>query len=219
MIAGAAGSGGTEIHTAADTQTRDGSSRSWWRPVTRASRPVARRSGVVASRSGARGHDRHAHGRGHGVPRDLRRHAYLIRRLRHTASVSRSHDDGPIEQQHIVKAGTPTMGGIAEGIATSIGYVVAHVRHKTVALSPAGWSLLVLIVGLGAVGFLDDYLGVRGPPEPRSAQARQDTRHPCDRGVVRVARARLRAHVDAPLLSRGRTRPTWARSVGSCSHS
>ena len=42
-----------------------------------------------------------------------------------------------------------------------IGYVVAHVRHRTVAFSTSGWTLLVLIVGLGVVGFLDDYLGVR----------------------------------------------------------
>jgi phospho-N-acetylmuramoyl-pentapeptide-transferase len=86
---------------------------------------------------------------------------FLIRQLRKRGIGQQIRDDGPIEHPHIKKAGTPTMGGIAMVIATVVGYVVAHVRHRTVAFSPAGWSLLVLIVGLGAVGFLDDYLGVR----------------------------------------------------------
>jgi phospho-N-acetylmuramoyl-pentapeptide-transferase len=85
----------------------------------------------------------------------------LISRLRARGIGQQIRDDGPIEHPHMAKAGTPTMGGIALVVATVIGYVVAHVRHKSVAFSTSGWTLLALIVGLGAVGFLDDYLGVR----------------------------------------------------------
>src|SRR5204863_9023122 len=45
--------------------------------------------------------------------------------------------------------------------ACVIGYVFAHFRHKSVAFSSSGWTLIALIMGLGAVGFLDDFLGVR----------------------------------------------------------
>ena len=85
----------------------------------------------------------------------------LIRWLRANGIGQQIRDDGPIEHPHVAKAGTPTMGGIALVVATVIGYVFAHVRHKSVAFSTSGWTLLALIVGLGAVGFLDDYLGVR----------------------------------------------------------
>ncbi len=53
------------------------------------------------------------------------------------------------------------MGGLAIVSAAVIGYIAAHVRHRSVAFSTSGWTLLALMVGLGAVGFLDDYLGVR----------------------------------------------------------
>jgi phospho-N-acetylmuramoyl-pentapeptide-transferase len=85
----------------------------------------------------------------------------LIGQLRRRAIGQQIRDDGPIAHPHVAKAGTPTMGGIAMVAATVVGYVVAHVRHRTVAFSTSGWTLLVLIVGLGLVGFLDDYLGVR----------------------------------------------------------
>jgi phospho-N-acetylmuramoyl-pentapeptide-transferase len=85
----------------------------------------------------------------------------LIARLRRQGIGQQIRDDGPIAHPHVAKAGTPTMGGIAIVGAALIGYVVAHFRHKSVAFSSSGWTLIVLIGGLGAVGFLDDYLGVR----------------------------------------------------------
>ena len=85
----------------------------------------------------------------------------LIRQLRRRGIGQQIRDDGPIEHPHVAKAGTPTMGGLAMVLATALGYLFAHVRHKTVAFSTSGWTLLALIVGLGVVGFLDDYLGVR----------------------------------------------------------
>jgi phospho-N-acetylmuramoyl-pentapeptide-transferase len=85
----------------------------------------------------------------------------LIRQLRRRGIGQQIRDDGPIAHPHVSKAGTPTMGGIAIVAAVAAGYIVAHFRHKTVAFSTSGWTLLALILGLGAVGFLDDYLGVR----------------------------------------------------------
>jgi phospho-N-acetylmuramoyl-pentapeptide-transferase len=86
---------------------------------------------------------------------------FLISRLRKRGIGQQIRDDGPIAHPHVAKAGTPTMGGIAMVAAVAVGYVVAHFRHRTVAFSTSGWTLLALIVGLGVVGFLDDYLGVR----------------------------------------------------------
>jgi phospho-N-acetylmuramoyl-pentapeptide-transferase len=66
-------------------------------------------------------------------------------------------DRGP-EHQH--KAGTPTMGGIAILAAAIAGYLSAHVRE---ALVYSDQSLLVIcgILGMAAVGFVDDFLKVR----------------------------------------------------------
>jgi len=71
-------------------------------------------------------------------------------------------DDGP--QQHMVKRGTPTMGGLVIVGATVIGYAVAHL----VALAQGGQGptasgllALLLMVGLGGVGFLDDVIKLR----------------------------------------------------------
>jgi phospho-N-acetylmuramoyl-pentapeptide-transferase len=70
--------------------------------------------------------------------------------------------DGP--QTHLVKRGTPTMGGVAIIGSTLVGYVVAHV---IIAINGGGGPnasgilLLFLMVGLGFVGFLDDFIKIR----------------------------------------------------------
>src|SRR5689334_6940010 len=85
----------------------------------------------------------------------------LIRWLRAHNIGAFIRDDGPVEHPHVAKAGTPTMGGIAVVGATVVGYFFAHLRRSSVAFASGGWVLLILIVGLGVVGFVDDYLGVR----------------------------------------------------------
>jgi phospho-N-acetylmuramoyl-pentapeptide-transferase len=70
--------------------------------------------------------------------------------------------DGP--QTHLVKRGTPTMGGVAIIGSTVLGYTVAHISiaiRGHAGPSASGLLLLFLMVGLGAVGFLDDYIKIR----------------------------------------------------------
>ncbi|WP_166351477.1 phospho-N-acetylmuramoyl-pentapeptide-transferase [Phytoactinopolyspora limicola] len=66
-------------------------------------------------------------------------------------------DDGPTS--HHTKRGTPTMGGAVIIIAAVVGYVVAHIVRPS-APSASGLLVLFLLVGLGLVGFLDDYIKI-----------------------------------------------------------
>jgi phospho-N-acetylmuramoyl-pentapeptide-transferase len=65
--------------------------------------------------------------------------------------------DGP--QSHQTKRGTPTMGGAVFVVASLIGYTVAHAATDD-PLTVSGVLVLLLMVGLGAVGFIDDYMKV-----------------------------------------------------------
>jgi phospho-N-acetylmuramoyl-pentapeptide-transferase len=85
----------------------------------------------------------------------------LIRWLRAKGIGQQIRDDGPIEHPHVAKAGTPTMGGIAIVLATVVGYFFAHIRRNSIAFATPGLALIALIIGLGIVGWIDDYLGVR----------------------------------------------------------
>ena len=67
-------------------------------------------------------------------------------------------DDGP--ESHHVKRGTPTMGGLIFIIGSIFGYFLAHlVLGETITLS--GVLVIFLMVGLGAVGFIDDFIKTR----------------------------------------------------------
>ncbi len=85
----------------------------------------------------------------------------LIRVLRARGIGQQIRDDGPIAHPHTTKAGTPTMGGIAIVGSMAAGYLVAHVRTEQVKFATTGVTLMALVLGLAAVGFVDDYLGVR----------------------------------------------------------
>ncbi|MFF5404836.1 phospho-N-acetylmuramoyl-pentapeptide-transferase [Streptomyces misionensis] len=66
-------------------------------------------------------------------------------------------DDGP--REHASKRGTPTMGGIAFILAT----VAAYFLSKVITGKPptfSGLLVLGLMVGMGLVGFLDDYIKI-----------------------------------------------------------
>src|SRR5688572_15137112 len=67
-------------------------------------------------------------------------------------------DDGP--QSHHTKRGTPTMGGIVFITGAIVGYLVGHL------VSEVPWTMVAVLVlgmmvGLGLVGFLDDFLKTR----------------------------------------------------------
>lgn len=66
-------------------------------------------------------------------------------------------DDGP--SSHHTKRGTPTMGGVVIICATLTGYVVAHLATLT-PVTASGLAVLFLMVGMGFVGFLDDFIKI-----------------------------------------------------------
>ena len=86
---------------------------------------------------------------------------FLIRVLRARGIGQAIRDDGPFKHPHTQKAGTPTMGGIAVVASAVAGYLGAHVRTEQIKFARTGVTLLLLVIGLAAVGFVDDYLGVR----------------------------------------------------------
>ncbi|PIF02656.1 MAG: phospho-N-acetylmuramoyl-pentapeptide-transferase, partial [Propionibacterium sp.] len=63
-------------------------------------------------------------------------------------------EDGP--QKHLTKHGTPTMGGVVILFAVLMSYFCAHLIAWR-APTASGLLLLLLTVGLGAIGFLDDW--------------------------------------------------------------
>ena len=68
------------------------------------------------------------------------------------------HEDVP--EGHTVKAGTPTMGGVAIVVAAIVGYLAAHVRSGLV-FTRTGVLVMACIAGAGGVGLLDDWIKVR----------------------------------------------------------
>ena len=66
-------------------------------------------------------------------------------------------DDGPTT--HHTKRGTPTMGGLVIILSVLLAYFAAKLITRDVP-SWSGLLLLFLLVGLGTVGFLDDYIKV-----------------------------------------------------------
>jgi len=65
--------------------------------------------------------------------------------------------EGP--KSHETKRGTPTMGGAVFVIASLIGYVVGHVATG-MPMSASGVLVLLLMTGLGLVGFIDDFIKI-----------------------------------------------------------
>ena len=68
-------------------------------------------------------------------------------------------DDGP--QSHHAKRGTATMGGIVIILATLFGFFGAALMYGGDGLSASALLVLLMLVGMGAVGFIDDFLKVR----------------------------------------------------------
>lgn len=68
------------------------------------------------------------------------------------------HEDVP--EGHLVKAGTPTMGGLTIVGAAVIGYLAAHVRSGLF-FTRTGVLVMLCVVGAGGVGLMDDWIKVR----------------------------------------------------------
>ncbi|MCC3762079.1 phospho-N-acetylmuramoyl-pentapeptide-transferase [Glycomyces sp. TRM65418] len=80
--------------------------------------------------------------------------------------------DGP--QTHLVKAGTPTMGGVVFIVTTVLAYIAGHlvlmalpeevdglVLTRPTGFTATGIVLIGLFVSCGFVGFIDDWLKIR----------------------------------------------------------
>jgi phospho-N-acetylmuramoyl-pentapeptide-transferase len=66
-------------------------------------------------------------------------------------------EDGPAG--HATKRGTPTMGGTVIIIAALAGYFVGHYTTSD-PVSASGLLVLMLMTGLGVVGFMDDFIKI-----------------------------------------------------------
>ncbi|CAN5851231.1 phospho-N-acetylmuramoyl-pentapeptide-transferase [soil metagenome] len=90
---------------------------------------------------------------------------YAIRLLRRRQIGQFIQDD--IATQHGHKQGTPTMGGTVFVVAALVGWFVSHIRVWTPSggfafafepFGPGGLLAVMALVGMSAVGFLDDYV-------------------------------------------------------------
>ena len=81
-----------------------------------------------------------------------------IRSFRRRGFGQEIREDGP--QTHLGKRGTPTMGGAVIILATLLGYTVAHL-FLAGPPSASGLLALLLMTGLGALGFADDFIKIR----------------------------------------------------------
>ncbi len=62
-------------------------------------------------------------------------------------------------KSHEIKRGTPTMGGAVMVAASLVGYVAGHLATHD-PMSASGLLVLFLMVGLGLVGFIDDFVKI-----------------------------------------------------------
>jgi len=82
---------------------------------------------------------------------------FLIKALAQRGYGQFIRDDGP--SSHHTKRGTPTMGGLIIIFAAVFAYFVAHLLTQS-AVTVSALLIIGLVLALGFVGFLDDYLKV-----------------------------------------------------------
>src|SRR5437773_28990 len=89
----------------------------------------------------------------------------MIRKLTQYKIEQAVRDDGP--QSHLIKAGTPTMGGALILVSIAITTLLwADLRNRFV------WVVLLVMIGFGAIGWIDDYRKVVHR-NPRGLSARE----------------------------------------------
>jgi phospho-N-acetylmuramoyl-pentapeptide-transferase len=67
------------------------------------------------------------------------------------------HEDVP--DGHTIKAGTPTMGGVAIVVAAAVGYAASHF-HGGLLFTRSGLLVMLAIAAAGMVGALDDWIKI-----------------------------------------------------------
>jgi phospho-N-acetylmuramoyl-pentapeptide-transferase len=82
----------------------------------------------------------------------------FFRRSGHGQPILGKEDHGP--EHHMIKQGTPTMGGLAIVGAAMIGWLIAHLR-RGLAFSDQTMIVWVGVLLMALMGFLDDFLKVR----------------------------------------------------------
>lgn len=81
----------------------------------------------------------------------------LIRYFRKRQIGQHIREDGPAT--HSVKAGTPTMGGIAIVGSVVFGYAVGHIGTE-IRFSRTGYLVIGAVVAFGLIGYFDDYIKI-----------------------------------------------------------
>ena len=81
----------------------------------------------------------------------------LIRYFRKRQIGQHIREEGPAS--HVVKAGTPTMGGIAIVGSVVLGYVIGHAGTE-IRFSRTGYLAIGAVVAFGIIGYVDDYIKV-----------------------------------------------------------
>jgi phospho-N-acetylmuramoyl-pentapeptide-transferase len=82
----------------------------------------------------------------------------LIRFFRSRRIGQHIREDGPAS--HMVKAGTPTMGGLAIVAGVVLGYALGHIGTE-IRFSRTGYLAIGVVVAFGIIGYLDDSIKVR----------------------------------------------------------
>ena len=82
----------------------------------------------------------------------------LIRWLQARGIGQQIREDGP--EGHVIKAGTPTMGGLMIVLGAVSGYVVGHLHGGTI-FTRGGLLVCLAVAGAAMVGLADDWIKVR----------------------------------------------------------
>src|SRR5580698_1515724 len=78
----------------------------------------------------------------------------LVGFLKLLAYRQHAYEDAP--QTHQKKTGTPTMGGMLFAVAP-----IATIAICLESMLPEAWPFALLMLGAGAIGFVDDYSAIR----------------------------------------------------------
>jgi len=132
----------------------------------------------------------------------------IIRLLRRQGYGQPIRVEGP--KSHETKRGTPTMGGAAIVLAALVGYLVGHlVTHNPPTSS--GVLILLLMAGLGLVGFIDDFIKIF---RQTSLGLRSGTKLAGQAVVGAVFALEVIQHPDALSITPADARVSFLRDVG-----